>query len=59
MLSQHANSMFEYLAPQRRGGGAHAAHAAATEAARQHQQHQHQQNQQNQVYKDGYKDMVY
>jgi len=59
MLSRHANSMFEYLAPQRRGGGAHAAHAAATEAARQHQQHQHQQNQQNQVYKDGYKDMVY
>jgi len=57
MLSQHTNSMFEYLAPQRRGGAAHHAAHAAAEAARQHQQHQ--QNQANQAYKDGYKDMVY
>jgi len=59
MLSQHANSMFEYLAPQRRGGAVHHAAHAAAEAARQHQHQQHQQNQANQAYKDGYKDMVY
>ena len=38
-MSQHTNSMFEFLAPGRggRGGAAHhAAHAAAQEAARHH-----------------------
>lgn len=63
MLSQHTNSMFEFLAPGRggRGGAAHhAAHAAAQEAARHHHAQQKQNQQQQQaIYKDGYKDMVY
>jgi hypothetical protein len=55
MLSNHTQSMFEYLAPRRGGGGggqAAAAAAAAGQAAAAQGQPRNPAN-------EGYKDMVY
>lgn len=52
MLSNHAQSMFEYLAPRRGGGG----------AQQQQQQHHGQQQAAQQIrpkQNEGFKDMVY
>ena len=55
MLSNHAQSMFEYLAP-RRGGGGRGGAAAAAQGAAGGQNHPHAKAEGHQ---EGYKDVVY
>ena len=57
MLSSHSQSMFEYLAPRRGGGGQPAAAAAA--AAQAQAAAQGQGGQARNPANEGYKDMVY
>lgn len=60
MLSNHSQSMFEYLAP-RRGGAAHAQQQQAQQQAQQQQAAAHHQQQPlpARPAQEGYKDMVY
>ena len=57
MLSNHVQSMFEYLAPRRGGGGGAGAGGGGGHAQQPQQAGHHNQGRQGQ--NEGYKDMVY
>ena len=57
MLSNHVQSMFEYLAPRRGGGGGSGAGGGGGHAQQPQQAGHHNQGRQGQ--NEGYKDMVY